>query len=96
VFSAQPARRPAAALAIAVAGTLWLLAIWAATLVSPRSGIVATSASATVYVAGSLVCHQRPERSFHYHGAQLPVCSRCVGLYAGAYLGRQSRPLGPE
>jgi uncharacterized membrane protein len=40
-----------------------------------------------VYLAGSLVCHQRPDRSFHYNGAQLPVCARCAGLYAGACLG---------
>ena len=34
-----------------------------------------------VYQAGALVCHQRPERSFHLVGAQLPVCARCFGLY---------------
>jgi uncharacterized membrane protein len=40
-----------------------------------------------VYLAGSLVCHQQPERSFHRDGAQLPVCARCLGLYVGAGLG---------
>ena len=39
------------------------------------------------YVVGSAICHQRPERSFHVWGAQLPVCARCAGLYAGALLG---------
>ena len=38
-------------------------------------------------LAGSLVCHQRPERSFHRDGAQFPVCARCLGLYAGGWLG---------
>jgi hypothetical protein len=37
-----------------------------------------------VYAAGSLVCHQRPERSFHLFTVQMPVCARCVGLYVGA------------
>ncbi len=40
-----------------------------------------------VYAAGSLVCHQRADRSFHRGTAQLPVCARCFGLYAGALLG---------
>ena len=40
-----------------------------------------------VYRAGSLVCHQRPERSFHLAGIQLPVCARCFGLYLSGALG---------
>jgi uncharacterized membrane protein len=44
-------------------------------------------AAAMVYAAGSTICHQRPERSFHQDGAQLPVCARCTGLYAGAMSG---------
>jgi uncharacterized membrane protein len=40
-----------------------------------------------VYHAGSLVCHQRPERSFHLAGAQLPVCARCFGLYLSGAVG---------
>ena len=39
--------------------------------------------AAAAYLAGSLVCHQLPDRSFHIGAAQLPVCARCVGLYAG-------------
>ena len=41
----------------------------------------------TVYHAGSLVCHQRPERSFHLAGAKLPVCARCFGLYLSGAVG---------
>jgi uncharacterized membrane protein len=40
-----------------------------------------------VYQAGSLICHQRPERSFHLAGAQLPVCARCFGLYLSGAVG---------
>jgi uncharacterized membrane protein len=41
-------------------------------------------AAFAVYSIGSLVCHQRPERSFHLWAAQLPVCARCTGIYVGA------------
>lgn len=43
--------------------------------------------AAALYGAGSLICHQRPERSFHVEAAQLPVCARCLGVYAGAAAG---------
>lgn len=51
--------------------------------------------TALVYVAGSLVCHQIPERSFHISGIQLPVCARCTGLYLGAALGMAALLLAP-
>ena len=44
------------------------------------------SAGAALYLVGSLICHQIPERSFHVDGNQLPVCARCLGIYAGATL----------
>ena len=37
-----------------------------------------------VYGAGSFVCHQLPDRSFHLWAAQMPVCARCTGIYMGA------------
>jgi uncharacterized membrane protein len=43
--------------------------------------------SAAVYVAGSRICHQKPERSFKVAGVQWPVCGRCSGLYLAAPLG---------
>jgi uncharacterized membrane protein len=46
-----------------------------------------TFITALVYLAGSFVCHQIPERSFHISGIQLPVCARCSGLYLGAAVG---------
>lgn len=42
---------------------------------------------AVVYEAGGLICHQRPDRSFHLSGVQLPVCGRCFGLYASGATG---------
>lgn len=40
-----------------------------------------------VYAAASRVCHQRPDRSFAWHGVLWPVCGRCAGLYLAAPLG---------
>lgn len=44
---------------------------------SDARGIVA----AAVDAVGRTVCHQRPPRSFHIGGSQVPVCARCAGLY---------------
>jgi uncharacterized membrane protein len=42
---------------------------------------------AFIFAIGSVICHQRPERSFFWDGHQLPVCARCTGLYASAAFG---------
>jgi uncharacterized membrane protein len=77
-------RRPTTLLAIAIVTVAWVTAVFAAPLAACTT---ASGASALVYAVGSLICHQRPERSFHLAGSQLPVCARCVGLYAGAAVG---------
>lgn len=40
--------------------------------------------SSVIYACGSLVCHQRLDRSLTACGGQWPVCGRCSGLYLGA------------
>jgi len=50
---------------------------------SGRAAVV----GAVVYACGSLVCHQRPERSLVTCGRPWPVCGRCSGLYLGAAAG---------
>ena len=35
----------------------------------------------------AIVCHKRPERSFWIFGAEMAVCSRCLGIYVGAAVG---------
>jgi uncharacterized membrane protein len=40
--------------------------------------------AAFAYLLGGIVCHQLPARSFHLADAQLAVCARCTGIYAGA------------
>jgi Predicted membrane protein (DUF2085) len=69
-----------------VAAVLWAGLLLAAPSLSSLSGGWAYL-SASVYWLGALVCHQRPERSFHVWGGQLPVCARCTGLYLAAAAG---------
>ena len=42
---------------------------------------------ALVHAAGSVICHQLPDRSFFVDGRQLPVCARCTGLYLSGAMG---------
>jgi Predicted membrane protein (DUF2085) len=67
---------------------------WAALLVAAPFFASRAHASALtgalivgVYGIGSLVCHQRPERSYHMWAAQMPVCARCAGIYLGGVVG---------
>jgi Predicted membrane protein (DUF2085) len=70
--------------ALAIAWVILLpLAAFAASRPLPEVG---TAMAVVVYRIGSLVCHQRPERSFHVFGVALPVCARCTGIYTGAAL----------
>jgi uncharacterized membrane protein len=67
-------------LIIASAAAGWLALLVAAPVLPP---VIA----AALYAIGSQLCHQRADRSFHLLGAQLPVCARCLGIYAGAAFG---------
>jgi uncharacterized membrane protein len=55
---------------------------WAAALIA--APVLPVPIAGTLYAFCSLICHQLPARSFHVAGAQLPVCARCFGIYAGA------------
>jgi uncharacterized membrane protein len=50
----------------------------------PHNGSFLYLCIVAVYGIGSAVCHQNPARSFHLWAAQMPVCARCTGIYAGA------------
>ena len=39
------------------------------------------------FLAIAFMCHQKPERSFHFKGKQFPLCARCTGIFAGYFLG---------
>ncbi len=68
-------------------GWLLLVLLTPAALARDIGGRAVTLVSAGTYLLGGLICHQRPERSFHPEGAQMPVCARCFGLYLGGGLG---------
>jgi uncharacterized membrane protein len=70
------------AIALTVGSLLWITALLAAAALY-GTGVV----PAIVYGAASLVCHQRPERSFVVVDAQFPICARCAGLYFSATVG---------
>ncbi|MEO5821831.1 MAG: DUF2085 domain-containing protein, partial [Vicinamibacteraceae bacterium] len=76
-----------ATVACLAASLLWLAAIFAAPHgLHAAPGAASRLAAGTVYLAGRVVCHQRPERSFVAAGHPLPVCARCTGIYAAAPL----------
>lgn len=68
------------AAAIALLATAWVV------LLVATPGLP-TAMAAVVYAAGSFICHQIPERSFHVGAFQMPVCARCFGLYGGGAAG---------
>jgi uncharacterized membrane protein len=68
------------------ASAAWAAALPGATAASSMANPPAPVYALTglVFLIGSAVCHQRPERSFHAWGRQFPVCARCTGIYAAA------------
>lgn len=59
--------------------------------------------SLPVYLAGGMLCHQDPARSFVLDGHQLPLCARCTGLHLavpfgvlGLLLWRARRAVAPS
>ena len=79
-------RGPAVVGAVAVAASIWVVALVAApyAVTHEAPGSPAFFAATGLYAVGAVICHQQSSRSFHLWGAQLPVCARCAGLYAGA------------
>jgi uncharacterized membrane protein len=45
------------------------------------------------YLLFSIICHQKPERSYFIWGYQMPVCIRCFGIYLGLFIGIIIYPL---
>jgi uncharacterized membrane protein len=63
---------------------LWAGALPLAAWLRGGTTAAATLFTFLIYGIGAIVCHQRPERSFHLGALPLPVCARCTGIYAGA------------
>jgi hypothetical protein len=76
------------------ASVTWFVALPLATFASsrPYPPTPVYLLSFVTYLVGSLLCHQRPERSFFLWGSQMPVCARCLGIYAGAALAALALP----
>jgi hypothetical protein len=73
--------------AFLAASLLWLAALVAAPhALHAEAGAPRRLAAGGVYLAGRVVCHQQPERSFVAAGHPLPVCARCTGVYAAVPL----------
>ena len=72
--------------AFVAASLAWALLLVAVPFLASRAhpSALATATIVAVYAIGSLVCHQLPERSYRLWTAQMPVCARCAGIYAGA------------
>jgi uncharacterized membrane protein len=75
---------PRAALLLTTLAVLWVVVVVATPLALAQGYAVLP---AMVYQLAAGLCHQRPERSFHLAGIQLPVCARCLGLYASGAAG---------
>ena len=73
-------------LSIALAAILWAVSLPLAALAAASSGAqpLAHPFAFLVYGLGSLICHQKADRSFHLGVVALPVCARCTGIYVGA------------
>lgn len=74
---------------------LAVVALWAALiLIAPLAKVGGLAAvSAPLYSFFSFICHQIPERSFHFGGEPFGVCSRCSGVYFGLFAGFAVYPL---
>lgn len=70
-----------------VAITGIVTAVWLILILSPPLLYAAGLGSAGSSIFGFFgnICHQIPDRSFHWLGHQLGVCSRCFGVYAGLF-----------
>jgi len=82
----RPAHSAATVKAVGIAPLFVFLALaWLALLVA--APLLPPMPAALTYAFGSLICHQMPERSFYLGTSQLPVCARCLGIYAGMAAG---------
>ncbi|MDQ3020486.1 MAG: DUF2085 domain-containing protein [Bacteroidota bacterium] len=65
---------------------IWLLLIFLAPLFMKWGGAF-ENVSSFIYLFFSRVCHQQQERSFQLFEYTFGVCSRCVSIYSGFFMG---------
>lgn len=74
--------------AVFTGSMIWITLI----LIAPYLRGSHPSFSAVIYASFSPVCHQVPSRCFYLAGVPLAVCSRCLGIYVGFFLGTLTYP----
>ena len=62
---------------------LWLAAIFAAPYLQSQT----SSFGPLIYAVFSPTCHQIPSRCLNLCGYPLAVCTRCLGIYTGFFIG---------
>lgn len=83
----RPATTAVLAAALLVSASWVAVIVGAPRWISSSPGGAAHLVVTATYLAGSRICHQRPDRSFHVGAVPLPVCARCTGLYLGVPAG---------
>jgi uncharacterized membrane protein len=86
-----PTQRPLIFWAISAAVVTSLVSLIIVAPLAAASGH--NEIAAAIYYAFSLLCHQRPDRSYFIDGHKLGVCSRCTGIYFGFALTLLAYPL---
>jgi uncharacterized membrane protein len=84
--------------AAALVALVWIGAVIGAPIIAARGAAAPAwqrQPAAFVYLGASFICHQQPDRSFHVHGVQTPLCARCLGVHMGAALGLIAAALAP-
>ncbi|MCI0337542.1 MAG: DUF2085 domain-containing protein [Acidobacteria bacterium] len=90
MLTGERKRARAVYISLLLVSLAWLGLIFAAPYLSAERHPVA---SLLLYQGFSAICHQMPDRSFHFHGFPLGVCSRCTGIYGGFLAGLIFYPL---
>jgi len=62
---------------------LWIMAVFTAPYLKSQSSAYGN----LIYAVFSPTCHQIPSRCLTLYGNPLAVCTRCLGIYAGFFLG---------
>jgi uncharacterized membrane protein len=79
-------------LIILIFSLLWVSAAVVTPVLFSSEGVFKGAAS-FFYIFFSSVCHQDEARSYHILGNVLGVCSRCIWIYSGFFIGTVFYPL---
>jgi len=68
---------------------IWIAAVFAAPYLKSQSSVYGS----LIYAVFSPTCHQIPSRCLSLFGYPLAVCTRCLGIYLGFFLGTSVFPV---